>query len=83
MKITSYSQCSAAPRELYGAMLALSGKHQEALDAYESALRTSPNCVRNHKGAPLAATALCDASKADRYQEASKGMHTRKRINTN
>ncbi len=57
-------------RELYGDMLSMMGKHEQALTAYEIALHVSPNRKRSLQGAMHAANALGDKDKASIYEQA-------------
>jgi tetratricopeptide (TPR) repeat protein len=54
-------------RELLGDMLVLSGKHAEAIEAYEAALRTSPNRFNSLYGAGHAAELAGNSEKAKSY----------------
>lgn len=56
-------------RELYGDMLSLLGRNDDALEAYELALHVSPNRRRSMLGAMHAAVAIGDAEKAKLYNQ--------------
>jgi len=56
-------------RELLGDMLSLMGRENEALSAYESALKISPNRARSLRGAQQAAAKIGQAERSKAYQD--------------